>query len=56
MSRLSAVFSTLVIGFLLRYGVLAVFIFIATAMLGVAVVVGVWGPNTNAATLEKLSS
>jgi putative MFS transporter len=56
LSRLSAVFSTLIIGVLLRHGVLAVFIFIAAAMVGVAVVVGVWGPRTNAAALEEISS
>src|SRR5271155_5564876 len=56
LSRLSAVFSTLIIGTLLGHGVLAVFIFIAAAMAGVAVVVGVWGPRTNAAALEEISS
>ncbi len=54
-SRLSAVFSTLIIGALLVHGVLAVFIFIASAMVGVAIVVGVWGPRTNAAALEEIS-
>jgi putative MFS transporter len=54
-SRLGAVFSTLVIGALLEHGVLDVFIFIAAAMVGVAIVVGVWGPRTNAAALEEIS-
>jgi putative MFS transporter len=54
-SRMSAVFSTLIIGALLAHGVLAVFIFIASAMVGVALVVGVWGPRTNAVALEDIS-
>jgi putative MFS transporter len=54
-SRLSAVFSTLIIGALLARGVLAVFIFMAAAMMGVALVVGIWGPRTNAMTLEEIS-
>lgn len=54
-SRLSAVFSTLIIGTLLTKGVLAVFIFMATAMVGVALVVGIFGPKTNAVALEELS-
>jgi len=40
---------------LLARGVLAVFIFMAAAMLGVALVVGMWGPRTNAMTLEEIS-
>jgi len=52
---MSAVFSTLIIGALLAHGVLAVFIFIASAMVGVALVVGVWGPRTNAVALEDIS-
>jgi len=54
-SRLSAVFSTLIIGALLARGVLAVFEFIAAAMAGVALVVGLWGPRTNAVALETIS-
>lgn len=55
MSRLSAVFSTLIIGALLVQGVFAVFAFMAAAMLGVALVVGVFGPRTNALALEQIS-
>ena len=55
MSRLSAVFSTLIIGALLVRGVFAVFVFMAAAMLGVALVVGVFGPRTNARALEDIS-
>jgi putative MFS transporter len=54
-SRLSAVFSTLIIGALLVHGILAVFIFIALAMVGVALVVGIFGPRTNAVVLEEIS-
>jgi len=54
-SRLSAVFSSLVIGALLAKSVLAVFVFMAAAMVGVALVVGMFGPNTNAVVLEKIS-
>ncbi len=54
-SRLSAVFSTLIIGALLVEGVFAVFVFMAAAMVGVALVVGIWGPRTNAVVLEEIS-
>ncbi len=54
-SRLSAVFSTLIIGALLSKGVLAVFVFMAAAMIGVALVVGLLGPRTNSIALEEIS-
>lgn len=55
-SRLSAMFSTLIIAALLNHGgVLAVFIFMGAAMVGVALVVGLFGPNTNAVVLEDVS-
>ena len=54
-SRLSAVFSTLIIGMLLSKGVLAVFLFMGGAMIGVALVVGLFGPKTNAVLLEQIS-
>jgi len=54
-SRLSAVFSTLIIGYLLTKGVLAVFILMAAAMIGVALVIGLFGPKTNAVALEEIS-
>lgn len=54
-SRLSAVFSTLIIGALLVEGVFAVFAFMAAAMVGVALVVGLLGPKTNAMALEEVS-
>ncbi|WP_054774679.1 MFS transporter [Methylogaea oryzae] len=55
-SRLSAMFSTLIIAALLNHGgVLAVFLFMGAAMVGVALVVGLFGPNTNAVVLEDVS-
>lgn len=54
-SRLSAVLSTLIIGALLGKGILAVFLFIAAAMVGVALLVGLLGPKTNAVALEHIS-
>jgi MFS transporter, putative metabolite:H+ symporter len=55
-SRISAVFSTFIIGALLVHGIVAVFSFVSLALVGVALVVGIWGPRTNAIALEKLSS
>lgn len=55
-SRLGAVFSTLIIGVLLQRGVIHVFVFIAIAMCCCALVVGLWGPKTNGAALEQISS
>jgi putative MFS transporter len=54
-SRLSAVFSTLIIGMLLAKGVFLVFLFMGAAMVGVALVVGLFGPKTNAVLLEQIS-
>ncbi len=54
-SRLSAMFSTLIIAALLSHGILAVFIFMGLAMLGVALLIGFFGPNTNAVALEDVS-
>jgi MFS transporter, putative metabolite:H+ symporter len=54
-SRVSAVFSTLIISALLVHGILAVFTFIGGAMVLAAIVVGIWGPRTNATALENIS-
>jgi len=55
-SRLSAAFSSLLIGaVLLHAGVGAVFALLATAMCGVALVIGVFGPRTNRIALEELA-
>lgn len=54
-SRVSAVVSTLIISALLVHGILAVFMFIGSAMVLAALVVGVWGPKTNATALEDIS-
>jgi MFS transporter, putative metabolite:H+ symporter len=54
-SRLSAAFTSLLIGTVLHYGVPAVFALLAAAMILVAVVVGFLGPRTNGVVLEELS-
>jgi putative MFS transporter len=54
-SRLSAAFTSLLIGAVLVYGVPAVFVLLAAAMILVAAVVGILGPRTNGITLEELS-
>jgi putative MFS transporter len=54
-SRLSAAFSSLLIGAVLIYGIPAVFILLASAMTAVAVIVAALGPRTNRLRLEDLS-
>jgi putative MFS transporter len=54
-SRLSTVASTIVIGFLLRRGSFAVFLFMAAAMTGVALVIAIFGPRVNSRPLEEVS-
>jgi putative MFS transporter len=55
-SRLSAVFSSLLIGaVLVRGGVGAVFTLLAAAMCGVALIIGLLGPRTNRIALEQLA-
>jgi MFS transporter, putative metabolite:H+ symporter len=55
-SRLSAVFSSLLIGaVLVRGGVGAVFTLLAAAMCGVALIIGLFGPRTNRIALEQLA-
>src|SRR6202030_2817909 len=54
-SRLSAAFSSLLIGAVLLHGVPAVFALLAAAMTGVAVIVAALGPRTNRLALEDLS-
>jgi putative MFS transporter len=55
-SRLSAVFSSLLIGaVLVRGGVGAVFTVLAAAMCGVALIIGLLGPRTNRIALEQLA-
>lgn len=55
-SRLSVILSSPIIAWLLGYNVLSVFIFMAGAMLGVALLIGLLGPRTNAALLEEVSA
>ncbi len=55
-SRLSAALAGLAIGFLLQsFGVTAVFLFIAFAMVMVVISIGVFGPHTRGRTLEEIS-
>ena len=54
-SRLSAAFTSILIGAVLVHGVPAVFAVLAVAMILVAVVVGVMGPRTNGLVLEEIA-
>jgi putative MFS transporter len=55
-SRLSTVFTSLMIGFFLdRFGTVGVFGFIAASMAVVCVSIGVFGPRTRARALEEIS-
>ncbi|HLK34458.1 MAG TPA: MFS transporter [Terriglobales bacterium] len=55
-SRLSAAFTSLLIGAVLMYGVPAVFALLAAAMVVVAIVILALGPRSNGVPLEELSS
>jgi len=55
LSRLSAAFSSVLIGALLTHGVMAVFVFTGGAMVLCALLVAALGPKTNAVALEELS-
>jgi len=55
-SRLSAIFTSFLIGFFLRdFGVAGVFTFIAASMLVVMLSIGIWGPKTRGLALEDIS-
>jgi len=54
-SRLSAAFTSVLIGWVLGFGVPAVFVVLAVAMGLVAVVIGAMGPRTNGMVLEEIS-
>jgi MFS transporter, putative metabolite:H+ symporter len=55
-SRFSAIFTSLMIGFVLQhFGVGGVFAFIAAAMLTVVLVIGIFGPRTRGLALESIS-
>jgi putative MFS transporter len=55
-SRLSAVFTSLMIGFFLRdFGVPGVFAFIGVSMLAVVLSIGIFGPRTRDLALEVIS-
>jgi NADH:ubiquinone oxidoreductase subunit 4 (subunit M) len=38
-----------------KYDVIGVFVFIAAAMVGVFLIVGIWGPKTNGMRLEEIA-
>jgi putative MFS transporter len=54
-SRLSAAFTSILIGAVLVHGVPAVFAVLAVAMILVACVIGLMGPRTNGLVLEEIS-
>jgi putative MFS transporter len=55
-SRFSAIFTSFIIAFVLQYsGVTGVFVFIAAAMLVVALAIGLMGPRTRNLALETIS-
>jgi MFS transporter, putative metabolite:H+ symporter len=55
-SRFSAIFTSFIIAFVLQYsGVTGVFVFIAVAMLVVALAIGLMGPRTRNLALEAIS-
>jgi MFS transporter, putative metabolite:H+ symporter len=54
-SRLSAAFTSILIGAVLVHGVPTVFAMLAVSMILVATVVGVMGPRTNGLVLEEIS-
>jgi MFS transporter, putative metabolite:H+ symporter len=54
-SRLSAAFTSLLIGAILVHGVPAVFAVLGVAMILVACVIGLMGPRTNGLVLEEIS-
>jgi putative MFS transporter len=55
-SRLSAIFTSFMIGFFLRdFGVAGVFAFIAASMLVVVLSIGIFGPRTRGLALETIS-
>jgi MFS transporter, putative metabolite:H+ symporter len=55
-SRFTSIFASFLVGrALLAYGTAGVFVIVATAMLLVAAVVGIWGPNSTRVKLEALS-
>jgi putative MFS transporter len=56
-SRLSAIFTSLLIGFFLRdFGTGGVFAFIAASMLAVILSIGIFGPRTRGLALEDISA
>lgn len=54
-SRISVIASTSIIAVLLQHGIMPVFIFVSTAMVLVALLIGLFGPRTNTLLLEDVS-
>jgi putative MFS transporter len=55
-SRFSVIFTSFIIAWVLhKYDVIGVFVFIAAAMVGVFLIVGIWGPKTNGLRLEEIA-
>jgi putative MFS transporter len=55
-SRLSAIFTSFLVGFFLRdFGVSGVFAFIAVSMLAVVLSIGILGPRTRGLSLEDIA-
>jgi MFS transporter, putative metabolite:H+ symporter len=55
-SRFSVIFTSFIIAWVLhKYDVIGVFVFIAAAMVGVFLIVGIFGPKTNNMRLEEVA-
>lgn len=55
-SRFSVIFTSFIIAWILhKYGVMGVFVFIAAAMVGVFLIIGIFGPKTNNLRLEEVA-
>jgi putative MFS transporter len=55
-SRFSVIFTSFIIAAILKqYGVMGVFTFIAAAMVGVFLIIGIFGPKTNNLRLEEVA-
>ena len=56
-SRFSVIFTSFIIAWVLHhYDVIGVFVFIAAAMIGVFLIIGIFGPRTNNLRLEEIAA
>ena len=56
-SRFSVIFTGFIIAWVLHhYDVIGVFVFIAAAMIGVFLIIGIFGPRTNNLRLEEIAA